>query len=281
MKQDTAVVVTGATTGIGAATAITLAMSGTIVFAGVRTDADANRLAEQHPNVRPVRLDVTDATSIAGAAETVRAAGVRLSGLVNNAGIVIAGPLEFVSEAELRTQFDVNVVGQIAVTQAFLPQLRETRGRIVFVGSISGRIAMPFIAPYSASKFALRALADALRLELEPDGIAVSLIEPGSVKTPIWRKGRDLLYHPRWRALPERYQDVIRVLLEQSEREERSGIPPEAVTRAITDALYSRHPRPNYLVGVTARLGGTVVPLLPTRWRDNIFRKAMRLGGRK
>jgi NAD(P)-dependent dehydrogenase (short-subunit alcohol dehydrogenase family) len=280
MKAQTAVIVTGATTGIGAATAIALAGNGTVVFAGVRNKADAERLTDGKPNIRPLRLDVTDASSIAAAAETVRAAGIPLRGLVNNAGIVVAGPLEFVSEAELRAQFDVNVLGPIVVTQAFLPQLRQSRGRVVFVGSISGRIAMPFIAPYSASKFALRALADALRIELEPDGIAVALVEPGSVKTPIWRKGREQ-YQSRWSALPARYQDATRALLERSEREERDGIPPEAVTRAIADALYSQRPRPNYLVGASARFSSMLLPLLPARWRHNLFRKAMRLGGRK
>ena len=177
-------------------------------------------------------------------------------------------------------QFDVNVLGQIAVTQAFLPQLRDARGRIVFVGSVSGRIAMPYIAPYSASKFALRALVDGLRFELEPDGIEVALIEPGSVKTPIWRKGRDG-YKGRWNTLPARYQRAMQAVLEQSERKERTGIAPERVTRAILDALFSSKPRTHYLVGVSARLGGSIVPLLPARLRDAIFRKAMHPRGGK
>lgn len=280
MNGQTAVVVTGASTGIGAATAIALVRRGTIVFAGVRNDHDATRLAEQNTNMRPIILDVTDRASIAAAAESVRAAGIPLLGLINNAGIVVAGPLEHVSEADLRKQFDVNVLGQVAVTQAFLPQLREARGRIVFVGSISGRIAMPFIGPYSASKFALRAIADAFRFELEPDGIAVALIEPGSVKTPIWRKGRDG-YRSRWNSLPARYQNAMRAVLEQSEREERNGISPDTVTRAIADALESPRPRSHYLVGTSARLGGIFVPLLPSRLRDSLFRKAMRLGDGK
>jgi NAD(P)-dependent dehydrogenase (short-subunit alcohol dehydrogenase family) len=280
MSLQNAVVVTGASTGIGAATAIALAQRGTVVFAGVRNEGDAKRLAGQHANIQPVTLDVTDTASIAEAAAIVQAGGVPLRGLVNNAGIVVAGPLEHVSETELRRQFDVNVLGQVAVTQAFLPQLRVTRGRIVFVGSISGRISMPFIAPYSASKFALRAIADAFRFELEPDGIAVALIEPGSVKTPIWRKGRDV-YQSRWSSLPARYQDAMLALLEQSEREERDGISPDAVTRAIADAIESPRPRTHYPVGTSARLGGMFVPLLPSRLRDNLFRKAMQRGPRK
>lgn len=280
MSEQRAIVVTGASTGIGAAAALALAQMGNLVFAGVRTDADAERLSREHSNLRPVRLDVTQHDTIAAAAQTVRATGIRLAGLVNNAGIVVAGPLEYVSESELRLQFDVNVLGQIAVTQAFLPQLRETGGRIVFVGSVSGRIAMPYIAPYSASKFALRALVDGLRFELEPDGMKVVLIEPGSVKTPIWRKGRDG-YAGRWDALPPRYKRAMQAVREQSEREERSGIVPERVTRAIVDALFAPKPRTHYPVGFSTRLGGSIVPLLPARLRDAIFRKAMRLGGGK
>ena len=275
-----AVVVTGASTGIGEGTALALAQKGLLVFAGVRNDADAQRLAREHPNIRPVHIDVTDRISIAHASQTVQGAGLPLAGLVNNAGIVVAGPLEHVSETELRMQFDVNVLGQIAVTQAFLPQLRTARGRIVFVGSVSGRIPMPFIAPYSASKFALRALVDALRFELAPDGISVALIEPGSVKTPIWRKGREN-YAGRWSSLPARYQRAMQVILAQTEREERTGISTGAVTRAIADALLAAKPRAYYLVGTSARVGGTLAPLLPARLRDHLFRKAMRLGDRK
>ena len=278
MNTQRAFVVTGASTGIGAAAALGLAQMGSVVFAGVRNKTDGERLERQHPNLRPLHLDVTDSASIAACAQAVRSSGFTLAGLVNNAGIVVAGPLEYVSEAELRSQFDVNVLGQIAVTQAFLPQLREGRGRIVFIGSVSGRITMPYIAPYSASKFALRALVDGLRFELEPDGIHVVLIEPGSVKTPIWRKGREQ-YQGRWNALPARYALAMQAVRDQSEREERSAISPERVTRAIVDALFARKPRTNYLIGASARLGATIVPLLPTRFRDAIFRKAMRLGG--
>lgn len=280
MTAQHAVVVTGTSTGIGAAAALTLAQMGAIVFAGVRNDADAERLTNEHANLRPVRLDVTDSVSIAEAAQTVRAAGVRIVGLVNNAGIVVAGPLEHVLESELRMQLEVNVLGQIAVTQAFLPQLRQDRGRIVFVGSISGRVAMPFLGPYSASKFALRALVDALRFELEPDGIAVALIEPGSVKTPIWRKGREG-YQGRWKTLPPRYQGAMQAMLDQSAHEERTGISTDLVVRSIVDALFASKPRTHYLVGASARIGGAILPLLPARLRDTIFRRVMRLGGGK
>ncbi len=186
-----AVVVTGASSGIGQAAAELLAREGFVAFAGVRNEADAARVGALHPNVRAVRLDVTDRASIGAAAEVVAASALPLRGVVNNAGVAIAGPLEFLPVDQLRRQFEVNVFGALEVSQAFLPQLRVSRGRLIFVGSISGRLAIPFIAPYSASKFALRALTDALRVELGPAGIAVALLEPSSVKTPIWQKGRD------------------------------------------------------------------------------------------
>ncbi|MDB5092090.1 MAG: Oxidoreductase, Glucose/ribitol dehydrogenase family, partial [Candidatus Eremiobacteraeota bacterium] len=185
-----AIVVTGASTGIGAAAAAELARLGYVVFAGVRSDADASAVCALHENVRALRLDVTSAAEVAAAAGAVAASGLALQGVVNNAGIAVAGPLEYLPVDEWRRQFEVNLFGAVTVTQAFLPLLRPARGRLVFVGSVSGRLATPFIAPYSASKFALRAVTDALRIELFPFGLSVSLIEPGSVKTPIWQKGR-------------------------------------------------------------------------------------------
>jgi NAD(P)-dependent dehydrogenase (short-subunit alcohol dehydrogenase family) len=275
-----AVVVTGASSGIGAATAASLAERDLLVFAGVRNEEAARAAARRHHNIRPVRLDVTDAASIAAAAATVRAAGLRLAGIVNNAGIAVAGPLEYVAVDDLRTQFEVNVIGQIAVTQAFLPHLRADRGRIVFVGSISGRLAVPFISPYSASKFALRALVDALRIELAPAGIAVALIEPGSVNTPIWRKGRET-YLPRWNALPAAaaaaYGAAMDAVLRQSEREERGGLAPEHVSRAIAHALLAPRPKAHYVVGTPARIAGMIVSVLPPRLHDRFIRRVMRL----
>ncbi|GAC1659999.1 MAG: SDR family oxidoreductase [Candidatus Elarobacter sp.] len=271
--------VTGASTGIGADTAALLAREGFIAFAGVRNDADAARVATLHDNVRPVRLDVTDRASIDAAARAVEASGHVLRGVVGNAGIAVAGPLEFLPVDELRRQFEINVFGALAVAQAFLPQLRASRGRIVFVGSISGRLSVPFIAPYSASKFALRALADALRVELRPAGIAVALVEPGSVKTPIWRKGREsraaLLALLPPQAL-EYYGAQIEAVFAQTEREERAGMPVERVSRAILHALTARKPRASYLLGVPARVGG-VLAVLPPALRDRALRRSLRL----
>lgn len=274
-----AVVVTGASSGIGADVVARLAREGYVAFAGVRTDADAAVAAALHERVRPLRLDVTDRASIRAAAETVAASGLALRAVVSNAGVAVAGPLEFLPVDELRRQFEINVFGAVELAQAFLPQLRVSRGRLVFVGSISGRLAVPFIAPYSASKFALRALADALRVELGPAGIAVSLIEPSSVKTPIWQKGREsretllTLLPP---AALERYGAQIEAVFKATAREERIAMPVADVSRAILHAIAARKPRARYLLGGPARTG-SVVALLPPALRDRALRASLKL----
>lgn len=273
MSEQRAVVVSGASTGIGAATAGALAAAGFVAFAGVRTDADAERLRAVHQNVRPVFLDVTDSASIARTIAGVAASGTQPIGVVSNAGIAVGGPLERLPIAELRRQFDVNVFGALELVQACLPHLPSPGGRVVFVGSISGRLAMPYIGPYSASKFALRAIADALRVELAPAGIAVSLIEPGSVNTPIWRKGRESRQFLRELlgedARPHYYHALER-LMKVTESEERGGIPAERVADAIVHAITARRPRANYLLG--SAKAGSVVAALPAGVRDRILR---------
>jgi NAD(P)-dependent dehydrogenase (short-subunit alcohol dehydrogenase family) len=276
-----AIVITGASTGIGAAAAEALARDGFVVFAGVRNDADAARLSALHANLRPIRLDVTDRAQIAAAAEQLRASGFALRGLVNNAGIAVGGPLEFLPVDELRRQFEINVFGAIAVSQAFLPLLRLSRGRLVFIGSISGRLAVPFIGPYSGSKFALRAMTDALRVELAPSGIAVALIEPGSVKTPIWEKGRasrERLLGLLGPKAMEHYGPQLEALYAGTDREEQSGMPVEVVTEAIRHALTARAPRANYVLGGSAK-AGSILAILPASLRDKAIRRSMRLPG--
>ena len=274
-----AVVVTGASSGIGEATAVAASRAGFLAFAGVRGDADATRLATLHPNVRAIRIEVTDAASIAAAAQVVAACGLPLRGVVSNAGIAVGGPLEFLPVDQLRRLFEVNVFGSVAVAQAFLPLLRSSHGRLVFVGSISGRLAIPFVAPYSASKFALRAIADALRLELRPAGVAVALIEPSSVKTPIWQKGRDsrgrLLEVLPPRAF-EHYRTQIEAMFASTESEERTAIPVDQVSAAIIHALTARKPRTHYLLGKPAR-AGSIIAHLPAGLRDRAVRASMKL----
>ncbi len=190
--EDRAIVVTGASTGIGRECVRLLASQGYRVFAGVRTPQDAQALVQEVPQgLTPVFLDVTDATSIRAAVEVVsKARSDGLYGLVNNAGITVAGPLEVLPIDALRRQIEVNVIGPVAVTQAFLPLLRKARGRIVLMGSILGRVALPYVGAYSISKFALEAVTDSLGMELAESGVSVSLMEPGNIATPIWAKSK-------------------------------------------------------------------------------------------
>jgi len=274
--KDTAVVVTGASTGIGAATAELLAREGFTVFAGVRNDEAAARIGAAHDRIRPIRLDVTKAEMIEAAAREVAASRVPLHGLVNNAGIAMGGPLEFLPVDLLRRQFEVNVFGPVAVAQAFLPLLREQRGRIVFVGSVSGRLVVPFIGAYSASKFALRAVADAMRRELATAHVKVSLVEPASVKTPIWQKGRasrDELLRRLGPRAAELYAREFESMFWRIDAAERSGMPVERVSRAILHALAAREPKAHYLIG--SRIA-SFVGTLPAPIQDRLFITPMR-----
>lgn len=273
-----AIVVTGASTGIGAATALHLDRLGFWVFAGIRKPSDGERLASEALGpLTPVSIDVTDQTSIDAAqaqiADAVGDAG--LVGLVNNAGIVVSGPLELVATADLRRQLEINVVGQMAVTQAFLPLLRRGRGRIVNVGSSSGILAAPFMGPYAASKFALRALSDSLRLEVRPWGISVSLIEVGPVQTPIWDKSLGAM-DARWEsASPERrelYRETYQRMREIGRRRSQRGIPVEQVVAAIEQGLTASRPRAHYVVGPVARQF-KLLSMLPDALRDWIVLK--------
>ena len=271
------VVITGTSTGIGRACALWLDRAGWEVFAGVRRAEDGDGLrAEASDRLRPVIVDVTDADSIAAAAREVDAAlGDRpLTGLVNNAGLSIAGPLEFLPIDELRRQLEVNLVGHVAVTQAFLPAIRRGKGgRVVNVTSVGGRIVNPFIGPYHASKWGLEAITDALRKELRPWKIRVVAIEPGSIDTEIWRKGTEQA-HEVLGGLPpegrELYGEVIPKALKMSERIAKQAIPAERVAKVVERALTARRPRPRYVVGIDARVLITLNQLLPARVMDAV-----------
>lgn len=276
-------VITGASTGIGRACALDLASRGWQVFAGVRRSADGDRLrGEGAQRIEPTQIDVTDEQSIA---EAVRIVGKKvgsngLQGLVNNAGIVVASPIEALPIADLRKQLEVNVVGQIAVTQAFIPLLRLGRGRIVNMGSIAGRAALPTMGPYSASKFALEALTDALRLELQAWGIHVSIVEPGAIATPIWEKSKraaaeiERAANPSLRGL---YKDLVARVRDAVAEAERSAIGPEAVATAVRHALTAPHPKTRYLVGTDARIRATMQNVLPDRWQDWLLTRILKL----
>jgi NAD(P)-dependent dehydrogenase (short-subunit alcohol dehydrogenase family) len=237
----------------------------------VRTAADADALREQ--GVEPVEIDVTNAAQIAAAAETV---GSELHGLVDNAGIAIAAPLELVPLDELRRQLEVNVVGQVAVLQALLPALRRAGGRVVLMGSIGGRSALPFLGPYAASKHALEALADSLRVELRPFGIAVSIVEPGSIATPIWRKGAERAQELSAGFEPERaalYAPAVARFREIA-LSRGLGVDPDVVAKAVEHALTASRPKARYLVGRDAHLRAWI-ERLPTRLRDRVLARAL------
>lgn len=258
-KKQKYILITGASSGIGEISAITLAQNGFHVFAGVRKNEDAEKIKSKLSNITPVILDVTSQDSINGAfaeiAETLKEDG--LYGLVNNAGIAVAGPLEFLPIDKLRLQLEVNVIGQIAVIQKFLPLLRQCSGRIVNISSISGFIASPFCGAYAASKFALEALSDSLRRELSLWNIPVSLVQPGIIKTPIWEKSINLV-EKIIEGLPSEaekyYGGIYKNLVENTKQKvNEKAAPPEEVAKAVLHALSAKKPKIRYLVGKDAK----------------------------
>ncbi len=270
------VLVTGASSGIGEACVLRLSRAGWHVFAGVRRQEDADRLAGER--VEPVLLDVTDGDAIAAAAERLGERG--LAGLVNNAGIAVPAPLEFLPLDELRKQLEVNVVGQVAVTRAFLPHLRRARGRIVNVGSIAGRSSLPFLGAYGASKHALEAVTDALRVELRPFGIEVAIVEPGTIATPIWRKGAEAFQRiaAESEAMTELYGARLAAFRQAAAAAGRSGEPPDEVAKVVEHALTARRPKTRYVVGRDARRR-LRVERLPDRLRDRVYERLLLRGG--
>jgi NAD(P)-dependent dehydrogenase (short-subunit alcohol dehydrogenase family) len=278
--------ITGASTGIGRATALRLARSGWTVLAGVR-DSDAGEQLAAEPGtdgrLLPLALEVTDAGQVARAAERVgelvagrgRTPG-GLDALVNNAGIGVGGPLELVAPEDMRRQFEVNVLAQVTVTQALLPALRRARGRIVFVSSIGGRVATPYVTPYAASKHAIEALADGLRIELSTSHVQVTLVEPGSVATPIWDKGRAEAERVTIPAdLQGQYGHVPAAMEKILDDTSRRGIPPEVVAATIERALGARRMRARYLVGRDARVLLILKRTLPDHTFDRVLRRAL------
>jgi NAD(P)-dependent dehydrogenase (short-subunit alcohol dehydrogenase family) len=276
-SDERTAVVTGASSGIGEAVALRLARGGWHVLAGVRGEEDAERLHGQ--GLKPLWLDVTDPESIAAAAARVE--GQPLAGLVNNAGIAVSMPLELLPLDELRRQLEINFVGQVAVTQAFLPALRRGPGRIVNVGSIAGRSALPFLGAYAASKHALEAVTDSLRVELRPFGIEVAVVEPGTIATPIWTKGAET-FRRIAASLPDgalgAYAGRLAAFSEAAAAAGRRGEPAEKVAEAVEHALTAARPRTRYVVGRDAKRRARV-ERLPDRWRDRVYERVLLRGG--
>lgn len=265
------VLVTGSSTGIGRSTALHLAERGWHVFAGVRKQGDADSLlAEAGGALEPVLLDVAEMDSIGAALEHIQGAGDgTLDALVNNAGVYIGGPLELMEPKQVHQTMAVNVTGLLLLTRACLPLLRASQGRIVNISSISGLIAMPGVSVYAASKHAVEAITDSLRLELSPFGIKVVAVEPGGVKTPIWDKGAErdeaARENPEKAALRELYAPLVKLLEKLNAKP--GGLPPEALAEVVTEALESSDPKNRYLVGKDAK-ALKLLTRLPDSLRD-------------
>jgi NAD(P)-dependent dehydrogenase (short-subunit alcohol dehydrogenase family) len=272
------VLVTGAARGIGRATALRLAKAGWDVLAGVRKEADGAALMAESPDrLTPVLLDITSAEDVAALAERLPET---LDAVVNNAGVAVGGPVEVLPIDEWRRQFETNLFGQVAVTQAVLPRLRAARGRIVFVSSVSGRVATPMTGAYNASKFALEGMADALRLELRPWGIKVSLVEPAQTDTDVWRRADTELEDtaatlpPAHRELYARHIDGMRRVITMSQRMAAS---PDGVAAAVETALTSRRPRARYVVGLGPKVQAALSKATPTPMMDAALSRAFGL----
>jgi NAD(P)-dependent dehydrogenase (short-subunit alcohol dehydrogenase family) len=270
------VLVTGASSGIGLATAQLLACNGFHVLAGVRSDLGRETIAAcAEPHLTPVWLDVTRPEHVEQLIPEIR----RLSpgglfALVNNAGIGPPSAVELTSLDELRLVLEVNTLAPLRMIQACLPLLRQGRGRIVNISSMNGSIALPMVGAYSASKFALEALSDALRIELRPWKIPISLIRPGQVGTEIFSKAR-LALEERSQAIPPELRDGYEKLYARAarfnERGAKAATPPAAVARTVLKALRARRPRLHYIVGADARGLQLARTLVPTRWLDRFI----------
>jgi len=269
--------VTGASTGIGRATALALADRGWRVYAGVRKQSDADDVAASlGSRGKALLFDITDVDAVHGAIERIRDTGP-LHAVVNNAGVAVGAPLEFLRLDDFRHQLEVNLIAQLGVAQAALPALRETRGRLLFVGSIGGRLAGPLLGAYHASKFALVGLTDSLRAELRPAGVGVILVEPGVIATEIWSRGVAAARAMQARlpaAAFEYYGPAMAEALRSSEERGGTGLAPARAASVIVRALEAPRPKPRYLIGRDARVLAAVA-LLPDRMRASLVARRM------
>ena len=278
-----AVLVTGSSTGIGRACAFRLDSMGFDVFAGIRKEADADSLrSEASDRLEPVIVDVADEATIEAAAERIReASSGRVAGVVNNAGIAVAGPIEGLSSDDWRRQFEVNVFGQVAVTRALLPMIRAAGGRVVFMSSIGGRGSLPFAAPYNSSKHAIEAIGDSLRMELRDTDVEVSIVEPGAIATPIWEKGKAEGAETRERLSPEveaLYGERMQAFEDLAMKTAARGIEPEKVADAVAHAFTADRPKTRYVVGAEAKVQAALGYVLTDRGRDRLIRTMIERG---
>ena len=266
------VLVTGASRGIGNSIATYLAAKGWDVFAGVRSEKDAAKAKAASPRIMPVILDITNSDHFAALDDLLPE---RLDAVVNNAAVSVAGPMEAVTPSELRRQLEINVVGQLAVTQALLPRLRRSHGRVVFISSLNGRVCIPMLGAYCASKFALEAVADALRMELKSWDIPVVVVEPAQTKTDMWQNIPTAVEEmaaampAEMRQLYERHLPGLGKVIAMSQK---TAVPPAKVAEVVEEALTARRPRTRYVVGVGPKLLLTFATILPAPVRDRLLR---------
>lgn len=268
-----AVLVTGAGRGIGRTIAEHLAGAGWDVVAGVRSQRDADAVVAANPaRISAVLLDVTDEAHI----DALDAAlPTRLDAVVNNAGIAVAGPMECVTSDDWRKQLDVNVIGQLAVTRAVLPRLRESRGRVVFISSVNGQLPFPLMGAYCASKFALEAAAAALRMEVQPFGVGVVVIEPAQTDTDMWHTAPEMVVQTEAAMTPAHrtlYSRHIAGMKKRIPLSQKMAVAPAKVAAVVEHALTTRRPRPRYVVGVGPKVQAAVMTNLPARVRERVLR---------
>jgi len=268
------VLVTGAGRGIGKSIVEYLARRGWDVIAGVRTKRDAAAVTALDPQrISSVILDITDAEHIAALDELLPE---RLNAIVNNAGVVVTGPMETVTTEDWRKELEINVIGQLAVTRAVLPRLRESRGRVVFMSSLNGRLSMPLVGAYCASKFALEAAADSLRMELRPWNIDVAIVEPAQTDTDMWRTADDMVEQFEAALTAEQrdlYARHIAGLKKSIPLSQKLAVPAEKVSAVVAKALTARSPRSRYVVGVGPKLQVSLMTNLPTSLSDFVLRR--------
>jgi NAD(P)-dependent dehydrogenase (short-subunit alcohol dehydrogenase family) len=268
------VLVTGAGRGIGKSIVEHLAARGWDVIAGVRSERDAAAVTALDPQrISSVILDVTDAGHIAALNGSLPE---RLDAIVNNAGVVVTGPMETVTPDEWRKQLEINVIGQLAVTQAVLPRLRKSRGRVVFISSVNGRLSMSLIGAYCASKFALEGAADALRMELRPWHIGVAIVEPAQTNTDMWRTADDMVEQAVATLTPEQrdlYARHIAGMKKMIPVAQKMAVPAQRVSAVVEEALTARRPRARYIIGAGPKLQVALMTNLPAWARDRVLRR--------
>lgn len=275
LKSTMEILISGASTGIGKASAVHLARKGHSVWAGVRSQKSFDEITKANvQGLRPVFLDVCDEKSIVACLSQIKKTSGNLHALVNNAGIAVGGPVEGVSLEDWRRQFETNVFGQVRVIQECLPLLRESKGRIVNISSIAGKVSSPFMAPYSASKFAFEAISDSLRRELVSHGVKVAIIEPGPIATPIWEKSQTEgmkkidAYGP---VLKQVYGTAMQSFDKEIKSAVKRAAPVAVVVKAIEHALTSRTPKIRYPVGRGISTAIVAASTLPDSWMDKII----------